>query len=75
MTKGQLAIVSNVNKQAYIQGIDDDFLIAAFITIIGGIPILFLRVKKNKISINIIITVYHTHFLIFFRYPSCKLCT
>lgn len=52
MTKGQLAIVSNVSKQAYIQGIDDDFLIAAFITIIGGIPILFLRVKKNKISIN-----------------------
>ena len=46
--QGQTAIVTNVVKQAYIEGIDDDFLIAAFITIIGGIPVLFLRVKKKK---------------------------
>lgn len=48
--QGQYAIVSNVSKQAYIEGIDDDFLIAAFITIIGGIPVFFLRSKKNNIS-------------------------
>ena len=46
-------IVSNVNKQAYIQGIDDDFLVATFISLAAGIPVLFLRVRrKNKISKN-----------------------
>ena len=44
-------VVANVNKQAYIQAIDDDFLIAALITLIGAIPILFLVVKKkNKLQ-------------------------
>jgi DHA2 family multidrug resistance protein len=47
--QGQMIILSNVNKQAYIQGIDDDFLIAALITLLGVIPILFL-VSKRKIK-------------------------
>ncbi|MEI8201775.1 MAG: DHA2 family efflux MFS transporter permease subunit [Bacteroidota bacterium] len=51
--KSQFAIVSNVSKQAYIEGIDDDFLIAAFITIIGGIPVFFLRTKKDKLLKNV----------------------
>ncbi len=46
--QGQAAIVSNVVKQAYIEGIDDDFLIAAFITVIGGLPMLLLRGKKKQ---------------------------
>ncbi len=46
--QGQAAIVSNVVKQAYIEGIDDDFLIAAFITVIGGLPVLLLRGKKKQ---------------------------
>jgi DHA2 family multidrug resistance protein len=47
--KAQYLLLSNVNKQAYIQGINDDFLVAAVITLIGGIPILFLHTKKTRI--------------------------
>jgi DHA2 family multidrug resistance protein len=41
-------IMSNVTRQAYIEGINDDFLIASLVTLIGGIPVLFLRVKKKR---------------------------
>ena len=41
-------IVANVNKQAFIEGINDDFLIASVVTLIGGIPVIFLRVRKKK---------------------------
>jgi DHA2 family multidrug resistance protein len=44
----QALLLSNLNKQAYIQGIDDDFLLAGLITLLGGIPIVFLHTKKNK---------------------------
>jgi MFS transporter, DHA2 family, multidrug resistance protein len=43
----QALLLSNLNKQAYIQGIDDDFLLAGLITLLGGIPIIFLHTKKN----------------------------
>ena len=42
------AITSQVNKESYIQAIDDDFLIAGIITIIGIIPVFWLHDKKNK---------------------------
>lgn len=42
------AIVSNLNKQAYIEGINDDFLISGLITLLGGIPIIFMHTKKSK---------------------------
>jgi DHA2 family multidrug resistance protein len=45
--QGQGVLISNVSKQAYIQGIDDDFLMAAVITILGIIPTLILRTKKK----------------------------
>jgi len=45
--QSQIAIVSNLSKQAYIEGIDDDFLIAAFITVIGGLPVVLLRTRKK----------------------------
>jgi len=48
--QSQILLLSNLNKQAYIQGIDDDFLLAGIITLIGGIPIIFLRTKKTKIQ-------------------------
>jgi DHA2 family multidrug resistance protein len=48
--QSQYLFLSNLNKQAYIQGIDDDFLLAGIITLIGGIPIIFLRTKKSKIQ-------------------------
>jgi DHA2 family multidrug resistance protein len=44
------AIVTNISKQAYIEGINDDFLIASLITLIGGIPILFMHTRKSKIE-------------------------
>jgi len=48
--QSQVLLLSNLNKQAYIQGIDDDFLLAGIITLIGGIPIIFLHTKKTKIQ-------------------------
>ncbi len=48
--QGQALLYSNLTKQAYIQGINDDFLLAGVITLIGGIPILFLRNKKRKLQ-------------------------
>lgn len=35
-------------KEAYIQGIDDDFLLAGVITLVGGIPIFFLHAKRKS---------------------------
>ncbi len=49
--QAQYILLANVNKQAYIQGIDDDFLIAALMTLVGVIPIIFLSLrKKNKLQ-------------------------
>ncbi len=48
--QSQAMILSNLNKQAYIQGINDDFLIAGILTLIGGIPIFFLHTKKSIIQ-------------------------
>jgi DHA2 family multidrug resistance protein len=42
------AINAQVSKEAFIQGVDDDFMAAAFITIIGGLPILWLHVKRKR---------------------------
>jgi len=46
--QSQVLLLSNLNKQAYIQGINDDFLLAGIITLVGGIPIFFLHSKKSK---------------------------
>jgi MFS transporter, DHA2 family, multidrug resistance protein len=43
----QTAVVTNIGKQAYIEGINDDFMLAAIITLAGGIPILLMRSKKT----------------------------
>jgi MFS transporter, DHA2 family, multidrug resistance protein len=48
--QSQAMILSNLNRQAYIQGINDDFLLAGIITLIGGIPIIFLHTRKLKIQ-------------------------
>jgi DHA2 family multidrug resistance protein len=48
MKQGQVLLMSNVTKQAYIQGIDDDFMLAFIITLIGLIPAIMLRTKKQK---------------------------
>ncbi len=41
-------LLSNLSKQSYIEGINDDFLFAAIITLLGGIPVIFLHTKKLK---------------------------
>ncbi len=46
--QGMIAIMEHVNRQAFIQGIDDDFLIAAIITIAGVIPVMWLKGKRKK---------------------------
>jgi DHA2 family multidrug resistance protein len=46
--QSQYMVMSQVNKEAFIQGVDDDFMAAALITIIGGIPIFFLHVKRKQ---------------------------
>ena len=44
----QRLLLGNINNQGYIQGIDDVFLIATSITLIGVIPALFLHDKRRK---------------------------
>ena len=44
----QRILLGNINNQGYIQGIDDVFMIATAITLIGVIPALFLHGRKKK---------------------------
>ena len=46
--QGQALMMSSIGRQAFIEGINDDFLLAGIITLIGGIPIIFLHTKKQK---------------------------
>ncbi|HLN20860.1 MAG TPA: DHA2 family efflux MFS transporter permease subunit [Bacteroidales bacterium] len=48
--KSQLLLFNNLSKQAYIEGINDDFMIAGIITALGVIPILFLHTKKKELQ-------------------------
>jgi DHA2 family multidrug resistance protein len=43
-------VSSYIAKESYVSAIDDDFLLATIITIIGGIPVFFLRTKKKSQS-------------------------
>ena len=52
MKQGQSILMSNVSSQAFISGVDDDFLIAALITTIGFVPILLMRTKKKGANPN-----------------------
>ena len=45
-------ILSHVNKQAYIAGIDDDFYMAAIFTLVGLIPVILMRTKNKKAIIK-----------------------
>lgn len=48
--QAQSMVMSNIAKQAYVEGINDDFLFAGIITLLGGIPVLFLHTKKSKLQ-------------------------
>ena len=47
-TLSRSAVISNMSTQAYIQGINDDFLLAGIMTLLGGIPILFMKSHRSK---------------------------
>ncbi len=46
--QGKYLIVQHVSKQAYIAGIDDDFWVAAIITLVSIVPVIIMRSKSNK---------------------------
>jgi DHA2 family multidrug resistance protein len=48
MKQGQALIYAHVGQQAFIQGIDDDFLVAGLITLLAALPIFWLHVRKKK---------------------------
>jgi MFS transporter, DHA2 family, multidrug resistance protein len=48
MKQGQSLIIAHVNKQAFVQGVDDDFIVAGLITILGAIPIFWFHTRKKK---------------------------
>ncbi|HEY4784559.1 MAG TPA: DHA2 family efflux MFS transporter permease subunit [Bacteroidales bacterium] len=48
MRQGQALIYSHVGQQAFIQGVDDDFLVAGLITLLGAIPIFWFHTRKKN---------------------------
>ncbi len=50
--QGQYLLLSNINNQAYIEGINDDFMVASIVTAIGILPVFFFHTKKKKKSLN-----------------------
>ena len=49
MKQAEYLLISNISNQAFIQGVNDDFLMAALITIMGVLPVIVLKTKKRKI--------------------------
>jgi DHA2 family multidrug resistance protein len=48
--QSQALMLGNITKQSYIEGINDDFLVAGIVTLLGGVPIIFLHTKKSKLQ-------------------------
>ncbi|MDR2232103.1 MAG: DHA2 family efflux MFS transporter permease subunit [Tannerella sp.] len=51
MKQGQSVLLSQINTQAFISGVNDDFLIATFIMVLGFIPILLMRSRKKALKL------------------------
>ena len=45
--RGQGLVVMHLAQQAFVSAVDDDFLVAAAITVLCAIPILLLKYKKK----------------------------
>jgi DHA2 family multidrug resistance protein len=45
--QSQTILMSHVTRQSFVQAIDDDFLLAAIITMVCAIPVIFLKVGKR----------------------------
>ncbi len=48
MVKAKGLILQNISAQAFVRGLDDDFLIGALITLLILIPLVFLKYHKKK---------------------------
>ena len=48
MRQGRSELFSNISSQAFISGVNDDFLLASCITLLGFIPVFLMRSKNNK---------------------------
>ena len=46
--QGKILIMSHISRQAFVQAISDDFLIAAIITLVSAIPVFFLKIQKRN---------------------------
>ena len=46
--QSQGLIQSQLAKEGFIQGVDDDFFLAAIISLLGGVPVFWLHNKKKK---------------------------
>jgi DHA2 family multidrug resistance protein len=51
-SQAKYILQSNLTKQAFIQSIDDDFMLAAIITLISAVPVFFLKGSKKKLQQN-----------------------
>jgi len=55
--QSQFILMSHVTRQSFVQAIDDDFLLAAMITLVSAVPVIFLKIGrkgKGKNSGNVI---------------------
>jgi DHA2 family multidrug resistance protein len=50
LQQGKYLLLSNVNNQAFIEGVNDDFLLAALITLLGVIPVIILKARKKNVT-------------------------
>ena len=50
VSQAKYILQSNLSKQAFIQSIDDDFMLAAIITLISAVPVFFLKGSKKKLQ-------------------------
>ena len=52
-SQSRAILLSNLNKQAFIQGVNDDFLLAAVFSFISILPVFLLKGKKKKVAVII----------------------
>jgi len=47
--QSQSILMSHITRQSFVQAIDDDFLLAAVITLVSAVPVIFLKIgRKGK---------------------------
>jgi MFS transporter, DHA2 family, multidrug resistance protein len=46
--QGQYVLLTHLNKQAFIEAVNDDFMVAATLTLVSIFPVVFLKLRKKK---------------------------